>query len=216
MSKKLVIIPAGGFAREALWLIRDLVKAGEALEPIGFLDDSPEQEGKKLCGLPILGGLEWIKDKAQEIELVVATGFPELKKDLVKRAQTYGVRFAQLIHPRVECSEYVKIGKGSIICAGCILTTQIEIGEFVLINLDCTIGHDVKIGDYSCISPGVHISGRVEIGKGCEIGTGVNIIPGVKIGDDTVVGAGATVINDLPSKVVAVGVPAKVIKERTD
>jgi maltose O-acetyltransferase len=45
------------------------------------------------------------------------------------------------------------------------------------------------------------------------LGGGVVVCPGVTIGDDTVVGAGAVVTRDLPSGVVAVGVPARVIRE---
>jgi maltose O-acetyltransferase len=48
------------------------------------------------------------------------------------------------------------------------------------------------------------------------LGGGVIVGPGVTIGNDTVVGAGAVVVRDLPSGVVAVGNPAKVLREITD
>ena len=46
------------------------------------------------------------------------------------------------------------------------------------------------------------------------IGLGANVIHGVTIGDDTLVGAGALVLDDLPSQVVAYGVPARVARSR--
>jgi sugar O-acyltransferase (sialic acid O-acetyltransferase NeuD family) len=214
MKKKLVLAPAGGFAREALWLIRDLIKSGEKLEPVGFLDDSPELRGQNLCGIPVLGGLNWLDGKTTKVSLVVSTGFPSLKEELVKRASQMQASFATLIHPRVEKSEFVEIGEGTIICAGNIITTQVKIGKFVLVNLDCTIGHDVEVGDFSTLAPGTHISGRVKIGRGVDIGTGVNVIPKIQIGDWSVIGAGASVVRDIPANVVAVGVPARVIKAR--
>ena len=53
----------------------------------------------------------------------------------------------------------------------------------------------------------------VKIGKNCWLGAGVVVLPGVTIGDNTVVGAGSIVTKDLPSNVVAVGNPCKVVRE---
>lgn len=53
----------------------------------------------------------------------------------------------------------------------------------------------------------------VHIGKNCWIGAGAVILPGVTIGDNTVVGAGSVVTKDLPSGVVAVGNPCRVLRE---
>jgi galactoside O-acetyltransferase len=53
----------------------------------------------------------------------------------------------------------------------------------------------------------------VHIGRNCWIGAGAVILPGVTIGDNTVVGAGSVVTKDLPSNVVAVGNPCRVMRE---
>ena len=53
----------------------------------------------------------------------------------------------------------------------------------------------------------------MHIGKNCWLGAGVIVVPGVSIGDDTVIGAGSVVTKDIPSGVVAVGNPCRVIKE---
>lgn len=53
----------------------------------------------------------------------------------------------------------------------------------------------------------------VHIGKNCWIGAGVVIVPGITIGDNVVIGAGSVVTKDLPSNVVAVGNPCKVLRE---
>lgn len=117
-----------------------------------------------------------------------------------------------MIHPSVIYSESVNFGEGSIVCAGNIITVNIEIGKHVIINLDCTIGHDANIGDYSTILPSVNVSGFVKTEECVSIGTGSAIIQGVNIGKNTVVGAGAIVVKDLPENCTAVGLPAKPIK----
>ena len=53
----------------------------------------------------------------------------------------------------------------------------------------------------------------VHIGKNCWLGAGVIVLPGVTIGDNVVIGAGSIVNKDIPSNVVAVGNPCRVIKK---
>ena len=53
----------------------------------------------------------------------------------------------------------------------------------------------------------------VRIGKNCWLGAGVIILPGITIGDDVVVGAGSVVTKDIPSGVVAVGNPCRILRE---
>ena len=53
----------------------------------------------------------------------------------------------------------------------------------------------------------------VHIGRNCWIGAGAIILPGITVGDNVVVGAGSVVTKDLPSNVVAVGNPCKVLRE---
>jgi sugar O-acyltransferase (sialic acid O-acetyltransferase NeuD family) len=124
------------------------------------------------------------------------------------------VKFPTLIHPSVICSDdFVSIGKGCIICAGTVLTCNIEIQDFVILNLMCTVGHDTIIKHYSSAMPSVNISGEVIIHQGVYIGTGAKIINQLEIGRNTVVGAGAVVSKSLPSNCTAVGIPAKIIKQ---
>lgn len=58
-----------------------------------------------------------------------------------------------------------------------------------------------------------YMKGEIHIGKGCSTGTGTMIMPGVTIGDGTVIGAYSLVTKDIPSWVIAIGRPAKVVKE---
>nr|AIE93135.1 putative Acetyltransferase (isoleucine patch superfamily) [uncultured marine thaumarchaeote AD1000_31_G03] len=64
-------------------------------------------------------------------------------------------------------SEFVTIGKGTIIHAGAIIPPNSEIGNFVFINLRSQIGHDCKIKDFVSIMAGVNITGETIIEKRC-------------------------------------------------
>lgn len=97
-----------------------------------------------------------------------------------------------------------------------------------LISLDVatvTIGDDVQIGPNVQLLTATHplepgprkdkweAAEPIVIGDNVWVGGGVIVCPGVTIGADTVVGAGSVVTRDLPSGVIAVGSPARVIRE---
>lgn len=56
-------------------------------------------------------------------------------------------------------------------------------------------------------------TGEIHLGRGCSTGTGTLIMPGVTIGDGAIVGAGSLVTKDIPAWTIAIGRPAKVVKE---
>jgi acetyltransferase EpsM len=70
------------------------------------------------------------------------------------------------------------------------------------------------VGDFVNLNPGAAAAGSTRLGEGCYIGAGATVIDKVSVGDWTIVGAGAAVVRDLPPNVTAVGVPARVIKQR--
>jgi sugar O-acyltransferase (sialic acid O-acetyltransferase NeuD family) len=215
--QSIVILGAGGFGREVLDIIIAQNKVSKRWKILGFVDEDPELEGKVLNGYPVLGSFDWFsKIDLKEIRVVCAIGDNISKKKVVEKAKGLGLRFANVVHPSVIMTEFVTLGEGVIICAGCILTNQITIGNHVIINLDVTIGHDSIIEDFCTLSPGVHISGRNKIGEGANVGTGAVTIQGIVIGRWSIIGAGAVVAQDIPDKVVAVGVPAKPIKQVED
>ncbi len=100
--------------------------------------------------------------------------------------------------------------------------------NFGLVALDCariTIGDDVQMGpNIQLLTPthpvdpderrtGIEGAGPITIGDNVWLGGGAIVLADVTIGDDTVVGAGAVVTKDLPARVLAVGSPARVIRQ---
>ena len=110
---------------------------------------------------------------------------------------------------------------------------HVHFGKCVYANFNLTLVDDthIYIGDYTMFGPNVTVAtaghpilpelrcqgyqynAEVHIGKNCWIGAGAIILPGITIGDNVVIGAGSVVTTDLPSNVVAVGNPCRVLRE---
>ena len=208
----LLIIGAGGFAREAAWLVEDINLENNRFNLIGFVDEDPAKKGRVLNGYPVLGGFADLKGAANKARAVCAVGSPKSRLSLVEKARRQGLSFTSLIHPGVRLSRSAAIGEGSIICAGCIMTVDITVGEHVILNLSCTVGHDAVIGSYTTVLPAANISGCVSVAEGCLLGTNCSIIEGIHIGKWSMIGAAAAVVRDIPDHCTAVGVPAVPIK----
>lgn len=211
--KKLIIIGAGGFGREVVWLVERINEEHQSWDILGFVDDTEVLHGTLVNGYKVLGGCNVIGSYADACFVCAIGSAKDRKKIIGKICAVFPeIQFATLVDPSVIISKRVKVGKGSIICAGTIITVNIGVGNHVIVNLDCTIGHDVVLHDYVTLYPSVNVSGCVDIAECVELGTGVQIIQGKKIGTETIVGAGAVVVKDLPPKCTAVGSPAKPIK----
>lgn len=91
--------------------------------------------------------------------------------------------------------------------------THIYVGDCTMFAPNVTVataGHPIA----PCLRKyGIQYNAPVRIGKNCWIGAGALIMPGVTIGDNTVIGAGSVVTKDIPSNVVAVGNPCRVMRE---
>lgn len=209
--KDIIIVGAGGFAREVAWLIEEINNKNQQWNLIGFFDENNDKS-KMLNGYQVLKKGEL--DKYNQAYLVVAIGDSETRKQVVDRYSLFS--YATLVHPEVSISSTNKIGEGSIICKGNIITVNVEIGKHVIINIDSTVGHDAILEDFVTILPSVNISGYVKIKECSSIGTGTQIIQEKTIGCNSIVGAGSVVVKDIGDYVVAVGIPAREIKNRRD
>ena len=110
---------------------------------------------------------------------------------------------------------------------------HVHFGKNIYANFNLTLVDDthIYVGDYTMFGPNVTVATAghpilpelreqiyqynmpVRIGRNCWIGAGAVIVPGVTIGDNTVIGAGSVVTKDIPSGVVAVGNPCRVLRE---
>lgn len=214
-TRQIVILGAGGHAREVLDIFEAQNDVGARLHVLGFLVDSNSGvPGTLVNDKPILGGLDWLEGRTSTVEVICGVGAPDVRLDMVNRANALRCRWANAIHPSVVFTRRIEIGAGVVIAAGSVLTNQIAIGNHVHLNVGCTVAHDARIDEFVTISPGVHIAGNVQLGEGAFVGTGASIVDRRHVGEWSVVGAGAVVVADVPRNSTVVGVPARVIKSR--
>lgn len=110
---------------------------------------------------------------------------------------------------------------------------HVHFGKNIYANFNLTMVDDthIYVGDHTMIGPNVIIATAghpilpelreqsyqynmpVHIGRNCWLGAGVIVLPGITIGDNVVVGAGSVVTKDLPSNIIAVGNPCRILRE---
>lgn len=213
--KSVVIVGAGGFGREVLEIFKDQNKISQTWNMLGFIDENEELHGKIINNYPVLGGFDWLrKHMSNNLGCVVAIGTCEIRKQVVEKLQEIGVNFYNAIHPSVIIKGFVEIGKDVVVQAGSIIAVNSRIGDHVHINFNCSIGHDADIRSYCTINPMVATNGYDCLHEGVYVGTGAKFIQGLSVGRWSTIGAGAVVIEDIPENVVAVGVPARVVKQK--
>ena len=195
------IIGAGGFGKEVYWSL----SLSERINTVFFVDDS-YYDGKDPLILPLS------KFNSKEYEVVVAIADSYHRQRMVESLPN-DTKYFTHIHPTAQIhGPDVKIGEGSVICAGTILTTNIKIGKHAHLNLITTIGHDCVIGNYFTTAPGVQISGNETIGDRVYFGTRSCVKQKITICDDVTIGMNAGVVKNIIEPGVYIGTPAIKIK----
>jgi len=159
---------------------------------------------------PVIGNSQCLVENVSTYDgVVVAIGNNGIRLEKLMLFQKLGFPLVTIIHPSSVVSQYSRIDKGSVVCAGVVINSFAEIGCGSIINTSATIDHDCKIADGVHVSPGAHLGGGVQVGKATWIGLGATVKQCIRIGEDSIVGMGAVVVRDVPSGVTVVGVPAR-------
>ena len=206
--RDLLLLGASGLAREA-------TAALSGHRVVGVLDDDQALRGHRVGGVLILGGLNHAADL--DTDLLICVGSGAARQSIAERLEAIGVgaeRFATLVHPSVDVPNGCRIGPGSLLLAGVVLTADVTIGRHVVVMPNCTLTHDDVIDDYATLAAGVSLGGGVHVGQASYLGMNSAVRQHVTIGGGAMVGMGAAVLNDVPAGQTWVGVPAAEMMER--
>ncbi|MER6565476.1 acetyltransferase [Streptomyces sp. NPDC001093] len=203
----LLIVGAGGFARETAQAVRD---AGEC-RLLGHLDDNPALHGTEVDSVPVLGGCDLVHD-LPDAGVVVCVGNPRdyaARARLVRRLGLSANRYATVIHPTAAVSATCEVGPGSVLLAHCVLTAAVRVGAHVAVMPQVVLTHDDVVEDCATLASGVRLGGGVRLERGAYVGSGALVREGTTVGAWSLIGMGSSVLGDVPPGEVWVGSPAR-------
>lgn len=204
------ILGGGGHAR----VVIDAARSSGRFEVAGILDDQAMPGRDAVDGVAIMGPITSEAVKTHQIaHAVIAIGNNRVRGDIADRLHGL-VTWEPVVHARAYVAPHTEIGAGCVICAMAVVQPGTILGRHVILNTAVTVDHDNVTGELVHIGPGANLASDVIVEKGTLLGIGSRVIPGCRVGSWTTVGAGGVVVRDLPDNVIAVGVPAKVSKER--
>lgn len=184
------------------------------------------------------------KEKLHTREIYVPTEYPELMKKQSECLDLL-FEYNSLRPSETEKKTALLKKMFAEIGEGCYIETpfhanfggaHVHFGKNIYANFNLTLVDDthIYVGDNTMFGPNVTLATAghpvlpelrekgyqfnipIHIGKNCWIGAGSVILPGVTVGDGSVIGAGSVVTKDIPSGVVAVGNPCRVLRKIGD
>lgn len=213
IPKNIVVLGAGGMAREIAWLIRELNSTAEKYNFLGYVISKGSQVGPHDSRGELLGEYEWLTAHASMVDAVaIGIGTPAARLKVAGEVRQIlpNAEWPSLVHPRAEFDRATAhVADGVQICVGFVGTVNLRFDDLALANFACSVGHEAHIGAGSVLNPGANIAGGVVLGKGVLVGTGAQVLQYLTVADGATVGAGAVVTKNVAAGETVVGVPAK-------
>jgi sugar O-acyltransferase (sialic acid O-acetyltransferase NeuD family) len=210
--QKIIIVGAGGLAREIAWLLQGLNTAKPTYDFLGYVVSDLQSLTPRDSKKEILGDFAWLKNNRKKWDcLTLGIGTPALRLKVASELNALfpKLKWPVLIHPTAQVAESCELAGGTVVCANVMISVNIQIASHCLLNLGCFVGHETEMGPGCVVNPLSSISGGVKMGAGVLVGAGATILQYLSIGDNAKVGAGAVVTKNVSAGKTVVGVPAK-------
>lgn len=205
--RRVIIVGAGGFGREALLWARD-AWPDQAGRIAGFLSSDPAVLDGHPSRVPILGDPDTFPVQPGD-GFLLAIGIPLVRRRVAERLTHRGASFLTLVHPTAIVAETATIGAGSVICPQAIVSDAVRLGRCVLVNYHASLGHDAVAGDYTVFSPYSTLGGGAVVEDDVFLGLHATVGPRVRIGAGTKVSANSAALVSVPPQTLVYGVPGR-------
>lgn len=211
--QRIVIVGAGGQAREVAALIGAMNRREDRFRVLGFVVTDFATLSERDSRERVLGDYHWIETHRGEVDAIaLGIGAPAARlrvADELSGAFSW-LEWPALVHPGAELDyETLSLGRGAMVGPGVVGTVNVRLGELAMANFACTLGHEADVARGAVVYPGANLSGGVTVGEGALIGAGAVVLQYLSVGARAVVGAGAVVTGDVPPGITVVGVPAR-------
>lgn len=195
MTRKIMIVGAGGMGREAAWTLERINETEHIWEIIGFADDAPGKQSGSIDGYPLLGTIENASHDHPHAAVLLAIGDNAVRERLYRLLR--GHDFPVIIDPSADVAPTADLRHGVFVGPQAVISAGAELGKFVIVNARAGVGHDCTLGDFSQVCPGATLSGHTVLGNHAFIGSNACTVPGSKIGERAKVAAGTPVYRNI-------------------
>lgn len=206
--KKVIFVGAGEYAES----VYDSMSK-KKYDLIGFVDDI--KTGSHM-GRPIIASRIEQVPNFREYAYFISIGDTEPRKRLFEEVKRLGLETINIIDKTAMIASSVSIGTGNFIGKMAIVNIGTVIGDNNMVNSKALIEHHCTIKNHTRIATSTVMNGDVVVEDGAYLGSMACCIGQQRLGEFSVIGAGAVVLGDIEPHCTAVGVPAKVIKRRTE
>lgn len=194
-DKTIIIVGAGGFAREVLGYIFTEKTAGVYDRIKGIVVDGYQKNDYLPYDLPYLGSVAEYKSTAEDLFLVCIGENPG-RRQVIELLKSKGAKLFTYVSESSYVNSTAKIGEGVIVAPFCIINANVILGKYALLNSYSAIGHDSIVGVHAVLSPYAAINGGCRVGDNLIMGTRATIFPKINLGNNCIITTHSYVKND--------------------
>lgn len=214
MKPRILVFGSGGHACSII----DAIESQGKYEIFGLVD-SFRNKGEHVHGCSVLGSevdlpLIYRSHNLQGIVIAIGDNFARSEMHSKLLSVLPEAVFPVVVHRSAVISPYAHLHQGAVIMAGSIVNSKAEIGEFCIVNTGSVIEHECILGSCVSVGPNACLGGRAIVLDRSAVMLGTSVAHGIEIGHDSIVGAGSVIIRNVPSNVVVVGAPGKILRNR--